>query len=574
MPRRKFLLWVLLVYGLVGANLVTVATSFERSVSHQLDARLAAAAEGVLAHDVSIQSQRAAALARAGQDPALLASLKEAKKAALPSRAAVAALASALAANAGRLDKALAAPGLVAIVNDQGTARQIGTAEMAVSEQTDALPAPAAAAAFPLAVWFDVGDAPYRVFAFPARAEGEKPRERTSVILVAGFPLDEAYAQALAKVAGAAVTVAVDDKVLASSLPASGGLRAEMARAARAATGSFAIGQTRAAVLGPLGLPVLTVPRRPWDLPPAFRGRGLPVEGLANGRLAVAMNLESSYAALAEYQVRYLPGAVGVLALCLAFLLWLGPGAPAAARAERRAPARPRTAESSTRPQPAATPPLPPTVPSPAVSEAASPLPPLPEASPGDFGPSPPGGAAFPASPEASMEAAPADADPFASMGGDFAPAAPDPFSPTPMREDRFQPAARSSSEEVTRGASPDPFEEAAANPAEAPEYAENATVVSQVPEHLIRASARPAARTAAPPASPEEAHFQDVFREFVATREKCGEPADGLTFEKFAAKLRKNKEQLVAKYNCKTVRFQVYVKDGKAALKATPVRE
>ena len=37
---------------------------------------------------------------------------------------------------------------------------------------------------------------------------------------------------------------------------------------------------------------------------------------------------------------------------------------------------------------------------------------------------------------------------------------------------------------------------------------------------------------------------------------------------------LRKNKEQLVAKYNCRTVRFQVYVKDGKAALKATPVKD
>jgi hypothetical protein len=29
----------------------------------------------------------------------------------------------------------------------------------------------------------------------------------------------------------------------------------------------------------------------------------------------------------------------------------------------------------------------------------------------------------------------------------------------------------------------------------------------------------------------------------------------------------------LIAKYQCRTVRFQVYEKDGKAALKATPVR-
>jgi len=29
-----------------------------------------------------------------------------------------------------------------------------------------------------------------------------------------------------------------------------------------------------------------------------------------------------------------------------------------------------------------------------------------------------------------------------------------------------------------------------------------------------------------------------------------------------------------VQKYGCRTVRFQVYVKDGRAALKATPVRD
>jgi hypothetical protein len=28
-----------------------------------------------------------------------------------------------------------------------------------------------------------------------------------------------------------------------------------------------------------------------------------------------------------------------------------------------------------------------------------------------------------------------------------------------------------------------------------------------------------------------------------------------------------------MGKYNCKSVKFQVYVKDGKAALKATPVK-
>ncbi len=103
-----------------------------------------------------------------------------------------------------------------------------------------------------------------------------------------------------------------------------------------------------------------------------------------------------------------------------------------------------------------------------------------------------------------------------------------------------------------------------------------------EVPAAKVPAAAMPRVQSVAPVtgSSPSQAtdaedrHFQDVFRDFVATREKCGEAADGLTFEKFRTKLLKNKDQLVAKYQCRTVRFQVYVKEGKAALKATPVKD
>ena len=70
-----------------------------------------------------------------------------------------------------------------------------------------------------------------------------------------------------------------------------------------------------------------------------------------------------------------------------------------------------------------------------------------------------------------------------------------------------------------------------------------------------------------------EETHWQQVFQDFLRTRATCGEPSEALTYDKFRQKLEGNKAQLVAKYGCKTVRFQVYVKDGKAALKATPVK-
>lgn len=71
-----------------------------------------------------------------------------------------------------------------------------------------------------------------------------------------------------------------------------------------------------------------------------------------------------------------------------------------------------------------------------------------------------------------------------------------------------------------------------------------------------------------------EAAHFEHVYDEFVQTKKTCGESQAGLTLDKFLQKLRDNKAALVAKHGCRTVRFSVYVKDGKAALKATPIRD
>jgi len=83
-------------------------------------------------------------------------------------------------------------------------------------------------------------------------------------------------------------------------------------------------------------------------------------------------------------------------------------------------------------------------------------------------------------------------------------------------------------------------------------------------------AAASPAAHG---PQDEEAAHFQQVFEEYIALRAKCGESTTSVPAEKFFAKLRSNRDQLVAKYGCRSARFSVYVKDGKAAIKASPVR-
>ncbi len=90
------------------------------------------------------------------------------------------------------------------------------------------------------------------------------------------------------------------------------------------------------------------------------------------------------------------------------------------------------------------------------------------------------------------------------------------------------------------------------------------ATVVADPSEDLLRQSSVDGG---------DAAYFREVYDDFVELKRKCGEATDNLTYDKFSAKLRANRDALVAKYHCKAVKFQVYVKDGKAALKATPVK-
>jgi hypothetical protein len=254
-----------------------------------------------------------------------------------------------------------------------------------------------------------------------------------------------------------------------------------------------------------------------------------------------------------------------------------------------------------------------PPVPAESGSADAFPFPPAPAADP--YAAQAPGGDAFPfpPAPAADPYASPtvAGSDPFAARPAADAfpfPPADGPLAPgvasTAAARGAFafedQPTAAYSLQQAA-----DPFAAAAAQAGlPSPGFGDEEspperTRVAAIPQELLARSARPStaevptqrvpghpgvaapAGTPPPPPPPsgaiawsEEQHFQDVFREFVATREQCSEPNDGLTYDKFVAKLRKNKEQLVQKYACKTVRFQVYVKEGKAALKATPVKD
>ena len=93
----------------------------------------------------------------------------------------------------------------------------------------------------------------------------------------------------------------------------------------------------------------------------------------------------------------------------------------------------------------------------------------------------------------------------------------------------------------------------------------EENTQVKHVPQSLIEASA--------PAVQGEETHFREVFDQFVATQKQCGAPVSGLTFDKFVRKLHAARDQVMKRHNASQVRFTVYVKEGRAALKASPVK-
>lgn len=132
----------------------------------------------------------------------------------------------------------------------------------------------------------------------------------------------------------------------------------------------------------------------------------------------------------------------------------------------------------------------------------------------------------------------------------------------------------------------PKPAPKAAASPAPAPVAAapsqpisqpgegeeDDATMVQKIPDELMAAAKSGESR--AIESADELVQWRQTFDEFVTMRQKCGEPTTGLSFEKFQGQLRKNKEQLVKQYNCKRVKFTVYEKEGKAALKATPIKD
>ncbi|MHB8420736.1 MAG: MXAN_5187 family protein [Myxococcales bacterium] len=450
----------------------------------------------------------------------------------------------------------------------------------------------------------------FQLAAAPLATTGDPPPPAVGQVVL-GWALDEAWARRLGAQAGPSVgvTLLANKKVVASSLPPAQKKALPTALRPGTPVDYGALEGERFALLP--GLPV----RLPLGAAGAAANRALAFSLGGDAEAVLSVRVASGYADLAADQRQLIFGLAGLVFLCvLLSLIGANPtkglaGVAAAADkiaqgdlslrvpTENLAPGVRRlavalnaiAAGAGTRspsmppPKPAAEPSVDELLKAPAPPETEEPSEPKPLSTQPAFelpssllSPPPPPTKTTPYGvPPAPMKAVAEPKPPARSRGEDDFGGIFD-SQPPPTAAKTVPPPSPSAAPERV----PSPF-----LPDDSDSFNPDATVVAQVPQallHATRAAAAPPPRQEFPTAVPlpppaasaEEGHFQAVFREFVATREKCGEPADGLTYDKFVGKLKKNKDQLVAKYNCKSVRFQVYVKEGKAALKATPVRE
>ena len=176
-----------------------------------------------------------------------------------------------------------------------------------------------------------------------------------------------------------------------------------------------------------------------------------------------------------------------------------------------------------------------------------------------------------PAPPRPAPPAAPPARPPVAAP----APPAPAPAPPAPAPPAPAPPAAMAPPPAAAEPEPPLPEPPTVTAPAAAamPDFGDDededdgATMIAAVPEELLAASLE----AAASPADLEQREFRKVYDEFIETKRQCGEATAGLSFEKFRGTLEKNRDTIISKHGAKRVSFSVYVKNGKAALKATP---
>jgi hypothetical protein len=535
-----------------------------------------------------------------------------------------------LAAQASGLAEAVArAPSLLAAISEEGAGDPAAAAAVAVVAAARGMPAeqargllvgtsgPEGTALRAGGRALEVQDPAGGLFAEPLRGQRREGYARASdaVWLVAavpagkgavavGLPVDRAWAQALHAASGVEVTIAAGQSRAISTLGT-----ADLAAVAAVAR----VPQPRpvdAGALPRLQTAVSWLPPLPLLLAraPAHRVQVVALRGMKAGAVALSVPMAPALAPIATYQAASAAVLLLLLAAGIAAGLLLTAESPVAvprellqtadriARGDFAARVVPlagsmgtvatalnKAAEAAE--QALARPALVPDIFAPA-AEPPAPSGPDPFAAPAPTparAPTPAAARPRPAAPETS------GTDLFAPLPGDLAPEGelPEPQSFAPLSNSISGATSLATRPEdlVPQGAGAEPPARPSARappPARTPAPdlgtpppLRGATPFAGIPPPLPSGTPLPArgGDGGAPGEDPDAGHWQQVYEEFLRIRAACGEGTEGLTAERFLAKLRSNRTSLMQKHDCRTVRFQVYVKEGRAAIKATPVK-
>lgn len=560
MNRLKLWLYVLLLLGAGAGNLYFLTGWLTaRSVAH-VDRELRSAAAVADARVRMLGASAGAIADAAARAPAVVAAMADPAASPLgPGEDAVEGARSALKVESTR-------GALVAVAGPQGVSARVGGAGGKDVTPPEALLVEAQAGRRAQA-WVKLDGTLWMVASVPSGRNGA---------VAVGLPLDEAFAQALHTSTGVDVTSALDGKVSASTAgnPDSAALASIAGNGSRRPVDVGRLGNIKAALDWPIpAMPLL------FADPPAARALALPLEGAGPATLVLSQQTAPFFSGLAAYQVLALVAMS--LFLLVGILLGLfmsedsAPSLPralvnAADRIARgdfsvRAPtlagsagtiasALNRAVDAAQHGAPRAAPSEPAATPSAALHPAAS-------------GAGAPAAGAEPAATSGLGDTAvtqtlfPAATADARASGPDASAVEPEPAPETAEAETTESSfAVRRDDDE------PLPTASAAAEPPSEPphEAPAGATLLASMPDADFEPTQ---------PDDVDEAHWRSVYADFLRLRGEMGESAESLSYDRFRARLERNRDQLKDKHGARTVRFQPYLKDGKVALRATPVR-
>jgi hypothetical protein len=138
-------------------------------------------------------------------------------------------------------------------------------------------------------------------------------------------------------------------------------------------------------------------------------------------------------------------------------------------------------------------------------------------------------------------------------------------------RRDVFKARLRRKSAEVPAKAPPPPAEGAAAAAGTKPAKTGKTAAVPETsakappPEPQIHIAG------SAPPDPLAETRLRSVYRAYVEAKRKCNEDTTRLSFDAVVASLKRQVPELLERHKVRDVEYRVFVKDGKAILRAVP---